>query len=366
MAIKYISAGTTGSLQIWSSASTWNNLTLPTSVDDVYANNRNVWVDTGFTINALSNGGGAGIAIGGTFHILDNNISITATTLTGGSTSALINVYTPPNSNTTITSSGISSTATTGNIITFTGSPFSTLTINGNLTGASNTYLLSSVNGTVNISGITTLKSGISVIGVRNTSTGTINFYGDISGGTVANSRTVTNESTGTINVFGNVYGGTNITAAPAISSTTAGIIAISGNTIASTFHPALISTNVSARNVILNATYSTNGVPPYICERIYVYQPSSSVPQTITIYDTGSTINILNTSGYTNSLPLNYDVRSGITYGIGGQSVGTMIVPESSEVKIGVQVDNTRGIAIVTTADTAAMLISYRTKNIT
>jgi len=365
MAIKYISAGTVGSLQIWSSATTWNNNTLPTSIDDVYANNRNVWVDTGFTVNILSNSASGAAVVGGTFHILDNNISITATTISAGSSTTLINVYTPPNSNTTINSNIISSTATTGNIIAFTGSPFATLTINGNLTGASNTYLLNSVNGTVNISGVTALKSGISVIGVRNTSIGTINFYGEISGGTAANSRTVTNESTGTINVFGNVYGGTNITSSPAILSTTAGVIAISGNTIASTFHPALISTNVNARNVILNATYSTNGIPPYICERIYAYQPSS-VPQTITIYDTGSTINILNTSGYTNSLPFNYDVRSGVTYGIGGQSVGTMIVPESSEVKIGVQVDNTRGIAIVTTADTAAMLISYRTKNIT
>lgn len=366
MAIKYISAGTVGSLQIWSSATTWNNNTLPTSIDDVYANNRNVWVDTGFTVNILSNSASGAAVVGGTFHILDNNISITATTISAGSPTTLINVYLPPNSNTTITSNIISSTATTGNIIAFTGSPFATLTVNGNLTGASNTYLLNSVNGTVNISGITALKSGISVTGVRNTSIGTINFYGEISGGTAANSRTVANESTGTINVFGNVYGGTNITNAPAISSITASINAISGNVIASTFHPALISTNVSARNIILNATYSTNGVPPYICERIYAYQPSSSVPQTITIYDTGSIANILNTSGYTNSLPLNYDVRSGVTYGIAGQSIGTMIVPESSEVKIGVQVDNTRGIAIVTTADTAAMLISYRTKNIT
>jgi hypothetical protein len=213
---------------------------------------------------------------------------------------------------------------------------------------------------TQNVGAIASPAANAGVIYNENTNS---NLYivGNVNGGTVANAVAITNASTGGVYITGSVSGGTNATLTPAINNVSSGIVDVS-NAIAGTAYPAIISTNVSARNIIRSGMTYTNGISPYYAYRIQSGLSTSA--QTITAYDTNNNYRVLSTSGYTSSLPNVTDVRSGTTYGaIGNRLTGTMAVPTSGQTSLGVPVDNTRGSAVLSITDMSALLRSFLTK---
>jgi hypothetical protein len=70
----------------WSNASTWPSSIFPTSADDVYANNRTIYIDTDITINSLNTTTGDGGVAGGRFYANQGDIVINSNTIKAGTT----------------------------------------------------------------------------------------------------------------------------------------------------------------------------------------------------------------------------------------------------------------------------------------
>ena len=224
----------------------------------------------------------------------------------------------------------------------------------GGLTGflRSLAYVVNNAStGIVNINGSVIQRSigpSGSVGIVTNSSTGTINISGNVGGGSIGNSIALNNASTGTINVIGSISGGTNATTTPAVYSTTAGVINVSGET-ASGLYPALYSTNILATNRLKGNIKSFNGLLPFIAWKINC-DPLSA--QTITLQDTNNTDRIFGTSNVSNGAPLPSNVRSGIVYGSINEFTGTTIMATPDNVRKGVLTDNTIGTGQLTAED--------------
>lgn len=70
------------------------------------------------------------------------------------------------------------------------------------------------------------------------------------------------------------------------------------------------------------------------------------------TVQDDLGTNKILTTSGGSSGVPLESDVRDGITYGVGSSLTGTLVIPSASNVRVGVPFDDTVGTADLTAQD--------------
>ena len=89
----------------WSNAATWDGGTLPTSADDVYANNFAVTVDQNIDVISLRSTSGTGITAGGTFNFntggvtanISNNLFMAATLILVTAATGLV-VINAPNS----------------------------------------------------------------------------------------------------------------------------------------------------------------------------------------------------------------------------------------------------------------------------
>lgn len=151
----------------WSDITVWNTGRLPTSADDVFANNFTVTIDVSARVLSIRTTR-AGILIpinaGGSF-VLNNSISLSANVLAGTST-----------------------------CLSFPGASPNSATVVGNISGSnftSDTY------------------------GLHVTTTGIVTVFGSVHGGTNsvdslarADGIRVGNNNGGTINIFGNLYGG--------------------------------------------------------------------------------------------------------------------------------------------------------------
>jgi len=179
----------------WSNAATWNGGTLPTSADDVYANNFTVTIDQNITALSLRTTAGTGINAGGRFD-LNSGFNVTANIRAGGTGTSQACLYVTFNSPTSTTINGnvFGSSATSSNIYGIWHIGSGTITINGSVTAGSGT-------------------SGSSRFGVYNQSIGSIVVNGDVNGNTTGNGANsfegIRNDSTGSITVNGNVYGST-------------------------------------------------------------------------------------------------------------------------------------------------------------
>jgi len=270
----------------WSNTATWDGGTLPTSADDVYANNFNITCDITFTVVSITNNSALGITAGGTFNF--NTPSVTANLsntvipntgltsfilITASSGSVTINApngtiigQTPLNSTTInytgncdltincirIRHQGSSGAAiyllnktslgilTVNGIVEGGGSGLSTIVtlrlvsnsqnvINGNVIGGSAAYNIQITSGNLIING-DVFGGGNSGFGVISTSGGTITVNGSVTGGSVSAGI---QQASGNLNITGNITGGSGgvgVSMTGAITLVTGTIIGGSGN----------------------------------------------------------------------------------------------------------------------------------------
>ena len=394
----------------WSNTATWDGGTLPTSADDVYANNFNVNVNQNIDVISLRNTAGTGITAGGTFTFNTPDVTAdisdtivmnpTVTTqfilITASSGLVTINI---PNGN-------IASTTTSNNIlINHTGNCnliLSCISIRNTLSGISTigirAYLKTStglftLNG--NVFGGNSTNTNNSVIRIQSASDNIIN--GDIVGGSginIGNNYGV-DISSGNLTITGNLTGGTTGNAInQAVISSTNGTINITGNLtggIASAIQSTAGTLNVTG--IIEGGT--SNGVVGVLIgstgtlNHIGVAQASAfgsaiacNAPTTSTITCTGPflrnqfipaiasqtlRINALSNPYFefrksdntdvtyvdedTLNFPIELDVREGTSYA-SGLYTGTLAVPTPDNVRKGVATDDTIGTADLTAED--------------
>ena len=208
MALRYAIA--TGN---WSNAAIWNGGTLPTSADDVYANNFTVTIDTNVTVLSIRNRAGSPAVAGGGF-IISSAITVT---VTGVSTGIM------GGTGSCITFSGISDVTATINTSRIEGPDAnSSQTINhigaGTLTisctvyapsgSATNRYtILFNSTGILNYSGAT-ITGNFATSSFVISGVGTLNIVANLSGG--SNTSAIDVNAAATLNITGNLIGGGN------------------------------------------------------------------------------------------------------------------------------------------------------------
>ena len=119
----------------WSSASTWTGGVFPTSVDDVYANNKTVYIDQNITVKSINTTQGSGGVAGGRFY-QNSNITANASVYAGTTTCLYVT-----GSNCTLSGAFFkgsdSSTATYGIYLPYAATYNPNLTSYGTLSGGS-------------------------------------------------------------------------------------------------------------------------------------------------------------------------------------------------------------------------------------
>jgi hypothetical protein len=382
MALRYAVA--TGN---WSNTATWDGGTLPTSADDVYTNNFTVTIDQNITVLSLRNTAGSPAVAGGIF-ILTNGIIINATgtgLVNNTTTTTLIDFTLASPNSATINSTNMSGAgggaSTTNAIVRLSGT--GTLTVNSNWL-VNNTVILISGNGVFNLNGsgghvsTVTTQNGINITAVSATLNwvGNMTFVGTNSWGYISNNGSTV---TSTINIIGNIKGSDsqtgigvltngilnvtgNVSAAP---SSTSGV-AISGTGGAIVTINGIMSSN-SNRVAAVSSTGLTTISGQVICvnESAFPVQStrlrlSNSLTTQVTFQTDSVGVNkILYEPGTSLDNPAITDVRNGVTYA-SGSLTGTLIVPPSGSVALGVPVDDGTGTAMISITDMGALLASY------
>jgi hypothetical protein len=257
----------------------------------------------------------------------------------------------------TLTANCIAGTTT---CVTFSGISGNSASIVGNVTGGSSTAAHGCTNsntGTLNVTGVVTGGSSASgAFGCHNLATGIFNITGSVFGGTNAASQGANNQSIGVLNITGTVTA----TVAVGATQTSTGTMLIDGTLQASEDNHAISGTN-RAQVTLLTGPFlisPTFGVNP-IGSRAWRWA-SALNNQTYIEVGTQTLLqkrNLVTPDNATN-FPAASNVRSGITYGIGGVVSGTCIVPNPAQVAAGTPVDNTVG-TLVGSAPTAAEVAS-------
>jgi hypothetical protein len=381
----------------WSDVTIWNSyLTLgaPTASDDVYANNKQVVIDTDVTVTRLTSAVSASAILGGGRFLLANGITLTATSPTG------ITPYAPVTSGSLLLISGSNSATIIGNMrpitsgisawpsgsrgVTLNILDSATVTITGSVAGNSGNsqfgILISGSGAQLNLSG--SLEAGPPEGGSSNhhglyvLTRGSANINGDISffnkTGNSSNVAILFNSSD-TLTITGSIYqqsannnsetiesttSGASIyisgsfvlynTAVAIVSKTgTGGILEIKGPITGSPFINIIQNTSTTSLTRLTGPIRNVNGINAVLTPRIQFFAdstptinfPSDTFPREVTFYDIS----------YTSSLPTQTDVRSASLYGGSNKFSGSMSVPSSANVRYGVPVDNTTGSATLT-----------------
>ena len=362
----------------WSDAAIWSGSLIPTSADDVYANNRLVYVDVDVTVRSINNATSASaITLGGCFF-LNNGITLTSN-ITG---SALAIGFAPVVAITGSNSAKIIGNITMGsgnNICAVTMSDSSTLSITGSLIGGTtgipgtpgrllssnstgNLYISGSVSAGQNaanggaiflgnitntfIDGNLTGPTSIGGPAVNNSSLATVRIKGNVAGSIAGYGiATVVNNSLGTIVITGSITSGNTGTT---IQSTTNGTIIISGSISASSAIHAVSSTGTQATNIFTGPFYNTGSFNAIYAYRMQIVDPASTSWRFDTEVAGGS--KTLYTPNQLPGVPRQNNVRKGTQYNFG--LTGSLEMPDPTTVKSGVATDNTVGSAILTAQD--------------
>jgi len=313
----------------WSNPAIWDGGTLPGIGDDVRANGFTVSINQDITVNSIRNDALAPAVNGGGF-------TLNSTTF----------------NNLTLTCNIISHTA---NCLTISGNGVVNITgdIRGGLSNANNGVLLSGTtsNFTMNIvgdcyGGAGSGNSGCAGIFVGN-SFANINLtgccYGSTQNGQNNNNGISVVGGLGLITMNGVCYGrgAAGIFIAGNIMSLVGNIIAASSNDFDSVPGVACFSSNTGV--VVSSVLNNNRGVGINGGVRLSDINPTMTV-----ITQSGSLT--LSDPAQTNP-PSEENVRLGTVYG-GGAYVGSLIVPNPSNVRLGIPTDNTVGTGIVTGED--------------
>ena len=197
--------------------------------------------------------------------------------------------------------------------------------VNGNCT----------LNITGNVSGSNANTFSPSYNGIYCNTTCTINLTGNI---TTNSAPSIFFNTSGTLNLIGNATGGT---AYPAvINNNSPATIDILGTTTSGSGYPAiqgLVTTFVKVRgNVVHTDTYAA------------IYAGRVTIDNNVTSWQFKDSTNTITRTLYTPGValgnPATTNVRNGVTYGPALELTGTLVVPNPSNVLLGVPTDNTTG----------------------
>jgi hypothetical protein len=391
---------------LFSATSSWIGGVVPTSADDVVANNFNITMDVSTSLIQLRNDNGLGGNVGGQFQFSVAGVSVTltgSTPMTQGVTSTscvLINNSTGTVTITTTssiligysnaniishTSAGAFTLTTplltnnSGNVLATLGrSGTGTLTINGNVSAgsvgsATNQAISNTGTGIINIIGSVTGGNSLNnTQGILNTnSSATINVNGGVFGGAVAGVGNQAINSTGPVNitagsvtaqgaaiaiscsntvtVTGNVTSNGSGAAISAVAAATS--ITVTGNVIVGAASTAnvIVSTNAGASVTLIGNFTNTAGRQAIFCQTIFL---SDAVTNQLTYNTPGGSSRTLYSDDTFPNLPSTANVRFGATYGPGATNIGTLRVPNPNVVLLGNLTDNTTGTLLMTPAD--------------
>lgn len=386
----------------WSDATIWNTGVLPTSSDDVFANNYSININQNVSVISLRNTASTGINAGGSFIFntggitlnISNNIFYTATIFNVTATSGLVTINLTNaivlvntsvelikhtgNCNLTISLISLGSgndPYINKNVLTKTSN--GNLTITGNIIGTSganyNKYVIyNSGGGNINIVGNVTAGStvqnapAILIEGIAN-----LTVNGSVTGasGSLGGYATITFSSSGVCNIIGNVSGNvsaaiyanngtTNINGA-IIGGNSAGVVGVIvnsaailnhvGSAQASSFASAIKCDTPTASTVVCTGPFLKNGyIVAIASQTLRINFNSNSYFQYKK--SNGDDIDYVSTiEGY--NYPTPADVRYGVEYK-SGLAIGTCHVPSADNVRKNIPVDNTVGTADNVTAD--------------
>jgi len=215
------------------------------------------------------------------------------------------------------------------------------LTVIGNVNGgilATTNYGINFSGTSLTITGSITGGSGTNAAaGINITGTPTINISGSVNGASAVGIQSATANTT---NIEGNVIG----SGAAGISYTGAATLTITGSLIAGTGGNAVSSTSTSATTIVRGNLINTNGVMAFNGPRLQLASGSLTTWQFTSSTGTDRTLYTLDQIG---DQPSPSNVRTGISYA-SGSLTGTMAIPPSDSVALGVPVDNTTGSAVL------------------
>ena len=359
----------------WSNSAIWSGSLIPTTSDDVFANNQVITIDQNIAVRSLQNGA-TGSAVAGGSYAISSSIAITASIglLTGTAaasiiTNGMIQVVTtesvvisgsitrPGNSGAFVLNNINQGTITIiGNIqgpgqLQYNGqavrnSANGTITVIGNLQGGStsgNHAIQNNTNGTINVTGnvIGGDTGGTTTNGIYNAAAGTVNVTGNVLGGNPVNCWGIYNLSNGTINVTGNV----SASAYPAIYSTTPGVINVIGPIYAVAAQNAIQSTSTTATNIFSGPFINSGSRNAIYCYNVRLYDDNTT-RYTIGVSGSINTISLVSPDQVT-GVPSGSNVRAGTIYGPGNELTGSMQVPNPQSVSVGVSVDQFHGVLL-------------------
>ena len=223
----------------WSNTATWDGGTLPTSADDVHANNRTVTIDQNVTVLSLRTTAGGAAVAGGVFNL--NNGAAFNVTATNGFIAGSSTVLQVIGTGTRVITGSATGSATTSNVntiyVTHSSGNIPNTTLNGNLLGGSQSgaaalYIWGgyvTINGSVTGGTAGTNAAGISIFNSDNQPTQLTVNTGPVTGGSSSSGSTVgisvgysptgsalTNSS---INLNCNLVGGSNSGSNASVSS---------------------------------------------------------------------------------------------------------------------------------------------------
>lgn len=385
----------------WSSLATWEDnaggsfvasTVLPSASDDVYSNNFTVTIDITTTVASLRNTSATSITAGGKFFI-NNGVTFnaTGTGLVGGSVTLLEFNLASPNS-ATVNYTLLNAGGNNGNLGTILLSNTGTLNCNGDFIGAGSvcTIFRISANGTLNLIGncisyvmnsgnaigITALSATLNWTGNMPSNYRNANNWGFIAG---PGNNVVGVQTTSTINITGNLINSDSLLGPGILTNGICNVIGTITPIVSSGIFPAVINggggSNISVIGIAngnnnRNLAISTSGLLtisgqincvnegfPIGASRLRL---ANATPTQITFQtDVVATNKTLYQPGTSLGNPAVTDVRTGVSYASGALT-GTLKVPPTSSVAVGVPVDNTVGSGIFTIADMGALLASY------
>jgi hypothetical protein len=375
----------------WSNAANWNGGTLPDVGDDVFADGKTVTIDQDVTVLSIRNTQRTGGTANGGFNFstAQSTYNITADLITFNANLITLNQglrtynFTGNIETTQATTATVSSIAGSGND--------NTINITGNINsiGQGNTRFGVSISGTTNVLNVIGnvtgggTAGGNTVIGIyTNVSGVVINITGNLTAqGSVGYSISqphaciATNGGPNTINITGNVLGNSTLTGGLTIAfSANTGVIR-DGSTINIYGNvQGKLSTGLFVRGVQNIYVQKAIGSDISNQEGINNFTTSNVIVDTLEYTSTAAPINgkvqfattnfsiigqdaASNTVIFTDDnnvgtfIPAETDVRLNTTY-YDGLRVGSLNVPDPSNVRNGVPTDNTVGTADLTAQD--------------
>lgn len=237
---------------LWSSSATWPGSVFPTSADDVFANNRTIYIDQNITVNSLNTTAGAGGVAGGRFYANQGNLTINSSSINAGTTYCV-----------TVTGTGTRTLSTQFIRASDTTNTTAAVLIQGTAAALSNVITYgNAVGGSAAGSSAANQPAAITIEG------GSLTHYGFISGGNVRGSglkiyQSATSTIPVTAIVYGNVKGGTQSSCPSIVCEYTPATNILSSCLIS-------IYGDLSGGDALLNGTQINSGL--YTATSIYIF----------------------------------------------------------------------------------------------